>query len=217
MATENSVLMDQAKESLKGKWGLGVKVTIILFLISLLLGVVPFLGAIAKIIIGGPLALGVCLFYLTLSRKQNADLPQIFQGFNNWTRYFIAYILLGLYVLLWFLLFIIPGIIYSLAYSQTFFILAEDNTITPEQAIKKSREMMRGYKWKLFCLQLRFVGWAILSILTLGIGFLWLVPYVYTTMAKFYDDIQQKDNTIPQTQATATTIPQEDTTLAVVA
>jgi uncharacterized membrane protein len=207
MATENSVLMDHAKESLKGKWSLAVKATLILFLISLLAGVIPFLGFVARMIITGPLLVGTTIFYLAIARNQDAQLSQLFKGFDDWTRYFVAYILLGLYVLLWFLLFIIPGIIYSLAYSQTFFILAEDDAITPKEAIKKSRVMMQGYKWKLFKLQLRFVGWALLCVLTLFVGFLWLVPYVQTTLAKFYDDIKQKEADIPHTTETPEVIP----------
>ena len=63
------------------------------------------------------------------------------------------------------------------------------------EAIDKSKAMMKGYKLKFFYLQLRFLGWALLCILTLGIGFLWLIPYAYVSMAHFYDDI--KDNLLP--------------------
>jgi uncharacterized membrane protein len=90
------------------------------------------------------------------------------------------------------LLLIIPGIIAALSYSMTFFIIADDESIEPMEALKKSKKMMEGYKLKLFYLSIRFFGLALLCILTLGIGFLWLIPYTYVTMAKFYDDI--KDN-----------------------
>ena len=190
MNTPNVVLMDRAKESLKGKWLLGVKVTLITFLLTVILGFIPVLGSIANLLIKGPLALGLAIFYLAFSRGQDPVLGKIFEGFNTWVRAFKAFLLMIVYLFFWFMLLIIPGIIYGLAFSQVYYILAEDKDIRIRDAFYKSRMMMRGYKWKLFCLQLRFLGWFILCLLTLGIGFLWLVPYMYMASAKFYDDIK---------------------------
>ena len=145
---------------------------------------------IALLIISGPMALGIAVFSLSISRKQDAKLEQIFQGFNNFGTALGAYLLMGLFTFLWTLLLIIPGIIAAISYSMTFYILADDNSIGAMDAINKSNKMMDGYKWKYFCLGLRFFGWALLCILTLGIGFLWLVPYMHVSMAKFYDDIK---------------------------
>ncbi|MBM4152672.1 MAG: DUF975 family protein, partial [Kiritimatiellaceae bacterium] len=78
------------------------------------------------------------------------------------------------------------------AYSMTFYILAEDPTAGPLDAITRSKEMMRGHKWKYFCLSCRFIGWILLAICTLGIGFLWLGPYMQTTFAHFYDDVRPR-------------------------
>lgn len=75
---------------------------------------------------------------------------------------------------------------------MTFFIIAENDSIGPLEAVTKSKEMMDGNKWKLFCLGWRFFGWALLCILTLGIGFLWLMPYMVVSYAKFYDYIAIK-------------------------
>jgi uncharacterized membrane protein len=192
MNTPNKVLMAQARESLKGKWKLGVKVTLLIFLVGLILRFIPLLGPIAQILIAGPIMLGLASFYLALSRNQNATLGKAFEGFNTWWRAFKAYVLMVIYMLFWFMLLIIPGLIYSLAFSQVFFILAEDKNIRIRDAFYKSRMMMKGNKWKLFCLMLRFLGWGLLALLTLGVGFLWLNPYMQTAAAKFYDDI--KDN-----------------------
>jgi len=95
-----------------------------------------------------------------------------------------------LFVFLWSLLLIIPGIIASLAYSMTFFILADEPELGASDALAKSKRMMRGYKWKYFCLNLRFIGWAILCVISLGIGFLWLIPYMQISYAKFYEDVK---------------------------
>ena len=88
------------------------------------------------------------------------------------------------------LLLIIPGFIYAIAYSQAFYILADEPKTDPLVCIRKSKEMMDGYKMKYFLLQLSFLGWALLCILTLGIGFLWLVPYIQVSNAIFHDDIK---------------------------
>lgn len=71
-----------------------------------------------------------------------------------------------------------------------FYIIADNNSIGAMEAIDKSKAMMDGYKWKYFYFALRFLGWALLCILTLGIGFLWLIPYMQVSMAKFYDDVK---------------------------
>jgi uncharacterized membrane protein len=196
MNTENIGLMRAARESLKGKWG----VAILTFFIYTLLttttgsarshGSILTLSSILTLIIGGPLALGAAIFSLAVSRGKEARLEQIFQGFNNFSTAFVTYLLMLLYVLLWTLLLIVPGIIAALGYSMTFYILADDPLIKPQDVLHKSKSMMDGYKLKLFYLCLRFFLLALLCILTLGIGFLWLIPYVHVTMAKFYDDIK---------------------------
>jgi len=196
MNTENVTLMKAARESLTGKWG----VAILTFLIYILLtsasdsvkphGSILTFRAALTLIIGGPLALGAAIFSLSISRGKEARLEQIFLGFNNFSTSLIAYLLMVLYVLLWTLLLIVPGIIAALGYSMTFYILADDPLIKPQDALKKSKSMMDGYKLKLFYLCLRFFLLALLCILTLGIGFLWLFPFVHITLAKFYDDIK---------------------------
>ena len=146
--------------------------------------------SIMNLIIGDPFALGAAIFSLSISRNKEARFEQIFQGFNRFSNAFVAYLLIVLYVFLWALLLIVPGIIAALGYSMTFYIMADDPLINPQDALKKSKSMMDGYKLKLFYLCLRFFLLALLCILTLGIGFLWLIPYVHVTMAKFYDDIR---------------------------
>jgi uncharacterized membrane protein len=196
MKTENVVLMQMARESLKGKWGLAIGTFIVYMVIAGGLQMIPFIGPIASLIIMGPLVLGLAIFSLSISRNQDAKLEQLFHGFNNFGNALAAYLLMVLFILLWLLLLIIPGIIAALSYSMTFFIIADDPEIKPMDAIDKSKKMMDGYKWKYFCLGLRFLGWALLCILTLGIGFLWLFPYIQVSTAKFYEDV--KDTAIAE-------------------
>jgi uncharacterized membrane protein len=134
--------------------------------------------------------LGAAMFSLSMSRGKEARLEQIFEGFNRFGTALGAYLLMMIYVLLWTLLLIVPGIIAALGYSMTFYIIADDSSIKAEDALRKSKTMMDGFKLKLFYLHLRFFLLALLCILTLGIGFLWLIPYFHITMAKFYDDVK---------------------------
>jgi len=193
MKTENLVLMQMARKSLKDKWGLAIGTFVVYMLI---IGAIqttteffPLVGLLL-LAISGPMALGIAIFSINISRNQDARLDQIFQGFNNFNTSLGAYLLMLLFTFLWTLLLIIPGIIAVLSYSMTFYILADDNSIGAMEVIDKSKKMMDGYKWKYFCLGLRFIGWSLLCILTLGIGFLWLLPYMQVSMVKFYDDIK---------------------------
>ncbi len=206
--TENRTLMVQARESLKEKWGLAVGTFFVYMLIisaitwiaQALFGDESEIGALIITIIDGPFSLGLAIFALSLSRNQDAKLTQIFEGFQKFGVAFAAYILQLIFVLLWMILLIIPGIIAAISYSQTFYIIADDDSIGPLQAIKKSKEMMMGNKWKYVCLGLRFIGWILLCILTLGIGLLWLIPYMSISYAKFYDDISGKEVIVEETQ-----------------
>ncbi len=88
------------------------------------------------------------------------------------------------------LLIIIPVVLAQLRYSMTYFVMADDPDVDALDAIRRSTQMMRGNKWKFFCLQCRFIGWSLLCLLTLGIGFLWLTPYFWTSVARFYEDLR---------------------------
>lgn len=189
MTTENVKLMKEARKSLESKWGIAIVTFFIYAIISGSFSAIPIVGSIASLILGGAFAFGIATFSLTIARNQKEDLKQIFDGFNNFSKNLIAYLLIVLYVLLWSLLFIIPGIIAVISYSMVFFILVDEPEIGAEEALKKSKKMMNGHKLKYFGLCLRFFGWSLLCILTLGIGFLWLIPYIHVTNAKFYDDL----------------------------
>lgn len=190
MNKENIVLLKSARESLRGRWGLAIGTFLIYTVISGTVGSAGNAGAIISLLISGPFALGAATFSLAISRGKDAKVEQIFQGFNRFATALGAYLLMLVFVLLWMLLLVIPGIIAALSYSMTFYILSDEQSIKAEDALKKSKVMMDGYKLKLFYLCIRFFLLALLCVLTLGIGFLWLIPYVHVTMAKFYDDIK---------------------------
>jgi len=194
MINENSTLRQMARESLKGKWNIVVPTFLVYFII---VGVIEYLGEqapilnVLTIIVSGPIVLGISIFSLNIGRNKDAKIEQLFEGFRNFGTSILAYVLMVLFIILWTILLIIPGIIAAISYSMTFFIIAEDETIGAYDALKKSKEMMNGHKWKFFCLGFSFFGWFLLSIFTLGIGLLWLAPYVNVSYVKFYDDIKE--------------------------
>ena len=192
--TNNAQLMQNARESLSGKWGLAIA-TFLVYTLIISIGQanqeVAAYTSLIILIIAGPLHLGISFFSLNISRNHEARFEQLFDGFKiNFGKAIGTYLLMMVFILLWTLLLIIPGIIAAISYSMSFFILADDENITPMDAIDKSKRMMYGYKWKYFGLGLRLFGLALLCILTLGIGFLWLIPYANVCNAKFYEDIK---------------------------
>jgi len=198
MTKDNAVLMQMARESLRWKWNTVVPIFLIYIIITAALQgvseVFPLAGLIS-LILSGPIALGISIFSLNIAGDNDLKAEQLFEGFKNFGTSVVAYLLMVIFILLWSILLIIPGIIAALSYSMTFFIIAEDSSIDAVEALKKSKEMMDGHKWKYFCLSLRFIGWALICILTLGIGFLWLLPYIQVTNVKFYEDIKEANLT----------------------
>lgn len=143
----------------------------------------------------GPLTLGGYYLGLNILREKQASIGNIFIWFSEGKRFlksFLLYLLVNLYLFLWTLLFIIPGIIKSFSYAMTYFIINDHPEYSLNQAITESRRMMDGHKMEYFILCLSFIGWFILSCITLGIGFLWLIPYFYTTSAAFYEEIAEE-------------------------
>lgn len=191
MGTENIVLMRMARASLQGKWPLAIGTFLVYSLIMGSFGAMKQAGLLS-LLVAGPMMLGAAQFSLSIARGKEARLEQIFEGFRNFGNALVTYLLMVLYIILWTLLLIIPGIIAAISYSMTFYILADNPTLSPSEVLARSKRMTYGYKMKLFHLFLRFFLLAILCVLTLGIGFLWLIPYVHITMAKFYDDIKDK-------------------------
>jgi uncharacterized membrane protein len=182
--------MGQTKDALKGKWGLAIGTLVIYILITGSLGAIPKVGGLISLIIGGPFALGLAIFSLSLARNKDAKVEQIFEGFNYFVTALCTYLLMILFIVLWALLLIVPGIIAALSYAMSFYILADNPSMAAMDVLRKSKDMMNGYKTKLFYLCLRFFGLALLCVLTLGIGFFWLIPYVHVCLAKFYDDVK---------------------------
>jgi uncharacterized membrane protein len=143
-----------------------------------------------------PLSLGYSVAHKELLQNGDAAITRntVRLAFSDYVRNAVSILLVYLYTLLWTLLFIVPGIIKGLAYSLTPFIVKDNPQLLPNEAINLSMKMMKGHKFDLFYLYLSFIGWIFLAILTLGIGLLWVIPYMQTSMAAFYLDVKNDYN-----------------------
>jgi uncharacterized membrane protein len=150
------------------------------------------LFSLASIFLVVPLGIGFVNAFLRLFRQGDEALAENMFKIatkNYWHKVWGGF-LMSLFIALWSLLLIIPGIVKAFSYAMTPFILEENPELSANEAIDRSRAMMKGHKFDLFWLILSFIGWYILCILTLGIGFLWLAPYQETAIAAFYEDVK---------------------------
>jgi len=153
------------------------------------IAVLAIVFAILYFVLGRIIELGYSRFQLDLVDENEAKIETLFQYFPHWKTAAIAGVLQTVYVFLWSLLFLIPGIIASYSYAMTSYILAEYPELTASEAITKSKEMMTGNRFRLFCLHFSFIGWDLLCMFTFGIGNLWLIPYKQAATAAFYREI----------------------------
>ena len=145
-----------------------------------------------QILILLPVALGVTNAYrkLLVERDNNLVVNSFHIAFTNYWHKVGGMLLMTVLIFLWSLLFLIPGIIKAYSYSMTPYILEENPELGLSEAIHRSRMMMRGHKFDLLWLQLSFIGWFLICLLTAGIGFLWLSPYYHTAHAAFYEEVK---------------------------
>lgn len=169
-----------------------VIVTVYLAVVGSFASVLSF----ATFILGGVVQLGYAQYLLKQQDRAECDVKYLFSQFHRFGQGFLQMFLRGLYIFLWSLLFIIPGIVKAYSYAMTPFIMAENPNLTANEAISASKEMMYGHKLELFLLELSFIGWNLLSVLTLGIGTLFLNPYMNVSLAIFYRSISRPAYTV---------------------
>ncbi len=183
-----------AKSQIKGKIG-------ILFLISLIIGLISGIaGAILSFIPGGALiasiiitpafSLSIYRVYLNVFRGETPKVNDAFSGFDDFWAAFKVTFLVGLFTFLWSLLFVIPGIIKSISYSMSMYILAENKGKPALECINESKAMTEGHKMELFVLSLSFIGWALLCGITFGIAYIWVGPYMLETFTNAYQSLK---------------------------
>ena len=178
----------QAKESLKGNWGIAIGVILVAGILLSVASYVPF----GSLVLTGVFAAGLAIVMLEIVRNWEVKFTDMFKGFNNFGTNCIAGILVSIFTILWSLLFVIPGIIKAYSYAMTFYILADHPEMSAKDAIKTSQVMMDGHKMDLFVLELSFIGWYLLCIITFGIAALYVGPYVTASYAAFYEAIKDE-------------------------
>lgn len=179
----------QAWQALSGRWGTMVVIGLLYALLTAVLAY-TFIGS---LLFSGVLMIGFCSATLSLLRTGDARAEYLLDGFKeNLTNALVASVLYNVYIALWTLLFVIPGIVKTYSYAMTFYILRDNPNMPANDAITESRRMMDGNKLRLFCLHLSFIGWILLSALTLGILTLWVVPYMQTAQAAFYEALKNE-------------------------
>lgn len=195
MTLSNAEIMKSARSQLQGRWKPVLLLTLVYFLVGIIPGSMPKIGFLFSLILGGPFTFGLSCYFLKFTRNTNPELEELFKGFSIFGKTFIAYLLMVVFTLLWAILLIVPGIIAAFSYSMTFYIMADNKEMSAQDAIRKSKELMTGNKYRYFRLICRFIGWFLLGIVTIGIGFLWIMPYFMVSNTRFYESLIQPENT----------------------
>lgn len=199
--SNNQTYKNRALASLDGKWTNAVVASLIVFLISGVGSSVVALPAGNDIVASNgissiwglicmPLSWGAEVYFLNLIRNLDISYERLFDGYKDFIRIFLAMFLVTIAVLFGLVLLIVPGIIIGLMFSMTEFILKDHPEMGAADAIALSCRMTNGHKMEIFWLTLSFIGWFLLSCLTLGLGFLLLYPYYSATMAQYYEDLK---------------------------
>lgn len=147
-----------------------------------------------SLVVGGPIEYGYIKMFLKQSRDgEKMVIGDLFNGFKeDFLDLFIINLVRAIKIILWSLLFIIPGIIKGLSYSMVYYIKADNPNYEWKDCFAESERIMKGNKGKLFILELSFIGWNIIGALCFGIGTFWVSAYTNATKAHFYQSISNK-------------------------
>lgn len=190
-------LKAKAKEQIKGKIGILLVISLVIAalsaLVTLVVGLIPYVGkVIAPLVVAPAFSLSLVRVMLGITAGTEPKVGDAFCGFDDYWSALKLHLLSGLYIFLWSLLLVIPGIIKTYAYSMSVYILAENKGKSARECIKESVAMTMGYKVDLFVLGLSFIGWGLLSCITFGIALIWVMPYMQATYANAYNLLKSK-------------------------
>jgi uncharacterized membrane protein len=212
---EISNLKIKSEESLAGNWSFSILIifTTILIAFTLTILMLPlslwinniladFSGKyfitliinIVFVIVAAPISFGLSKYFLQLVRKEDVKVSSLFYGYKRFGTIILANIMLFTFTIFWSIFLIVPGVIAGLTYSMTFLIILDNPSISVFEAANRSKRLMQGNKLKLFLLMLSLYGWFILSLITLGFGFLWFIPYFHVVIINFYEELKIKQN-----------------------
>lgn len=208
---------EQAKLQLSGNvmtiLGCTVIMSIATFVISLVLGIIIGLvvsafddGAAAFVVglfgnmttslittlVSGCLTVGLMNIYLNLSQDEGIDFSMLFAHLGNFVGCGLLIFFMNLFIQLWSLLFVIPGLIAAFSYSMAVYVYIENPDMSPLEALKRSKQIMNGHKMDLLMLNLSFILWHLLGMVTCGLAYIYVMPYIAIAQANFYNDIKEE-------------------------
>ena len=190
MEKKSKYFRDLGWAQLQGRWGNPVILTFVYLAISSLVSCV---GTAILGLLTVPMGYSYAVSFLDDKRTAcGFKVEKLFDGYKDFLRIFGTLFLEGVYVILWTLLLIVPGIIKSISYSQTYYVLKDNPELSYNAAIERSMAMMEGHKMQYFLLMLSFIGWVILAMLTFGLLTLWVNPYISATSAHFYEYVKEE-------------------------
>lgn len=179
-----------ARRQLYGRWTTPVIATVIVYVISIVAGAsVPVVGVCASAL----LIIAYSYLFAVLSHtKDKQSLSVFMQGFSLWLDGLLGFFWFMLWTVFWTCLFIIPGIVKMYSYRQMFFIIAEARDIDVRKAMNLSKKISRGHRMSLFLMDLSFLGWLFLTVLTGGILGLWVIPYITMTNVNAFHSMKKQ-------------------------
>lgn len=197
-----SALAKNSWIALKGKWGITIGAFLIAVFIQAAANYIPVVGSLSGWFLF-PLTAGCMLFMLRVIRnEQPLEVGVIFEPFSQYWRYVWANLRMGIFIFLWMLLLIVPGIIAGIRYSMTVYIMLDNPQCTVKEAMTESSAVMYGHKWQFFGYSLLFsLIFFLGTVCTLGIGLFWLIPWSASFMASFYDSVRRPAAAVPDEPA----------------
>ena len=187
---KRSELKKQAKAALKGHWGVAILVGLAMVGINWVIGMIPVIGWVVSLA-AVVFEFGVAAFYLSVVRAGDIQFTTLFSSsFEGFAKKLGTMWLQILYIFLWSLLFVIPGIVKTYSYSMAMYVLAENKGMSATECINASKEMTNGHKMDLFVLSLSFIGWMLLGSITFGLAYIWVMPYMNATFANAYNSLK---------------------------
>ncbi|MDA0922584.1 MAG: DUF975 family protein [Bacteroidetes bacterium] len=185
-------LMREARSILQPYWLISVGVCLVY---AIVLGVPPEINTYGEwfsLLLAGPLNLGLCMYFLKISNSESPGIENIINGFQPLLQVLLLYFVSSLLIVLGLLLFILPGIVLSMGFSMSYYIMAEQQDVTFVEALQKSWDLTQDHKMDLFLLNIRFIPWYVLGLLCLVVGVFVVIPWHQTTLALVYKEFKAK-------------------------
>ena len=185
-------LIEKTKTQLKPFWGLSIIVCLVYGLLISIPSELNNFGQLLSLLIAGPLQLGLCIYFLKISNNNVPSFYDLFEGFKPLLNILLAFVIINTLTFIGLFLLLVPGIIVSLGFSMTYYIIAENPDLPFNKSLERSWEMMDGHKMELFILHIRFIPFYLLGVLFFLIGVFVVIPWHNLTVTNYYKALKKK-------------------------